>query len=209
MIFCPGRTVFVCTVFLSDMPFDKCGMDGRMDGWMDGQTSIYSKLPSNPAWMGNGVCHLHEKSLTETRYKVKTACFHFTSCIGVILSGTEDLWVMWSHIHVASTALIPAWGRSMSSTAKDSWENYHVAGEHMHVADLNVTDLPSNSKSMKRAERRRLWCRIHTYSTHIRTYIRSGPNCWPLHCNLYWSVVMQETLKIIPLVVSSVSKVRR
>jgi hypothetical protein len=162
-IFCRGRTLFVCTVFLSDMPFGKCGMDGRMDGRMDGHTSIYSKLPSTQHVWGMKYAISMRNLLQKQDTKWKQQCFHFTSYIGVILSGTEDSWGMWSDIHVGCTALIPVWGRSMSSTAKDSWENYHVAGEHMHVADLNVTDLPSNSKSMKRAECRRLWCRIHTY----------------------------------------------
>jgi hypothetical protein len=88
----------------------------------------------NPACMGKRVYCLHESWDKATR-------FHFISCAGVLLGGRFKYTAMWSQIQLAPSVMARAWGRTMGSTANGSWENYHMAGEHMLIATcaLEVT----------------------------------------------------------------------
>jgi hypothetical protein len=57
------------------------------------------QIPSYPACMGNGCAHYMNllvfigKTFAETQHKVKTACLHFSYCMGVFIGDTADSWM--------------------------------------------------------------------------------------------------------------------
>jgi hypothetical protein len=79
------------------------------------------------------------KLLTETLHKVKTTHSSFSSWMGVFLSETADWWakdfrcsVMRTQIQLASSVMVPAWGRMMGSAASGGRGKYCMVGEHTH-----------------------------------------------------------------------------
>lgn len=100
--------------------------------------------------VGIGVYWLHKsascmrKVLIESECRVKTRCFCCSFCLGIFLCDVGDWWmkelymfiVMKSQIQIASTVMVPAWGRMIGSVAGGGWKECHVVDECMQIASL-------------------------------------------------------------------------
>jgi hypothetical protein len=95
-------------------------------------SSMYRELDLTVMWIYWWE-KLLQKHNTESQH-VFALCICWSLASGLM---GERFW-----IHVTVTALmVPAWGRTAGSAAGGGWENYHMAGEHMHIANLFLSNI--------------------------------------------------------------------
>lgn len=101
--------------------------------------------------MRNGFFQLLKTNSYIEPARSKKMHFSFTSCMGVFLGDIMNWWVSefrytycnTTEIQLSSAVMVPLW-----SAASGNWENYHVTGEHMPIANLFLNNFTLSLKCL-------------------------------------------------------------